>query len=417
MGWKVMLKTLLRSQFTPLLVIAQAVFALVVLVNVGSMLYQQMAPVLAPTGVPARQVLITNMLMAANAGQRGWSYARIREAEQAVRMLPGVEAVSAGMGAPFGGDGIPLPVRPTTVRGHRTVNADLFSGDNVVRTLDLHVVRGRGFSNDDYERGGLGEALSGKGTRVALVSRSLARQLFPDGHAVGQSLWLFPNAKANKNSVQVIGVFSNTLRANVMEGGHAGMNNVVLTPIMPSNTPIFAFMVRATPLKRDAVIKGLPAVLAAALGFSSTDAVTVRTYESARDSAFHGNVTAAWVLAAVLGTVTVVVLLGIAGLSGLWVQARIHEIGIRRALGARRADILRGYLLENLLVVGVGAVLGVSVGVLASAWLRLHFELQSPGWIAWLAGALVLIVFGQLAALGPALRASHVPPVAATRSV
>lgn len=415
MGWKEMLKTLLRNQFMPLLVIAQVVFALVVVVNVGSMLYQQMAPVLAPTGVPAGQVVITNMLMAGNTGQPGWSYVRIQEAEQAVRMLPGVEAVSAGMGAPFGADGLAGPVQPTTARGHRTVNADLFSGDNVVRTLGLDAVRGRAFSKDDYLRGGFGEAIMN--ARVALVSQALARQLFPDGHAVGQSLWLSPDAKTHMEPLRVIGVFSNTLRSNVMEGGQGGMNNVVLTPLMPSNTPVVAFMIRVTPLQRAAVMKGLPAVLATALAFKSKDAVTVRTYESARDSTLHGNVTAAWVLAAVLGTVTVVVLLGIAGLSGFWVQARIHEIGIRRALGARRADILRGYLLENLLVVAVGAVLGVSVGLLGSAWLQLHFELQSPGWIAWLAGALVLLVFGQLAVLGPALRASRVSPVAATRSV
>jgi putative ABC transport system permease protein len=412
MGWNVMLKVLRRAGFVPLLVVAQVVFALVVLVNVGSMLATQMAPVLSPTGVPANEVLLTQSI---SGGQHPLSYARIQAAEQSVRAMPGVIAVSAGLGAPFAADGFGLRAQPTAEKSGHSTHADLFSGDHVVQALGLRIMRGRGFATDDYERGGFDKLMDG---RVALITASLAQQLFPGGDSVGQSIWLTSGTHdKDDHPVQVIGVISNTLRSNVMNNGPEAMDNAIVLPFQADAMPQVAFMVRTKPMRRNAIMKRLPAVLTKALGITAKDAVTVHRYEDVRRDVMHSHKLMAWMLAAVLATVAIVVLLGIAGLSGFWMQTRLHSLGVRRALGATRRNILRDCQLENLLMVGSGVVIGLILGLLAAAWLRIHFALGTPSTGIWIAGVLLVLAFGQLAVLGPAMRAARVPPVVATRSV
>lgn len=409
-----MFRTLRRHRMMALLIVAQVVFALVVLVNVGGLLYRQMVPVLAATGVPAGEVLITRQIPAADAGLSKWPHARIRSAEQAVRSMPGVRAVNAGLGAPFAADGMWLKAEPTTVKGNRSVKADLFAGDQLVQALGLHLLRGRGFTPGDYARGGIRAIFDG--TRAALITRSLAHRLFPgSGGAVGRSIWLFSGAHANRVPLRIVGVTGDTLRSRVIGSG-GGVHAVVLLPYQLDDVRSVAFTIRVAPAQRDDVQKHLPAVLGAELGIHNAGAVKTRRYGSARDAVLHGNRVAAWMLAAVMATVIVVVGLGITGLSGFWVQKRIRDIGIRRALGARRADILLHHHLENALVVGAGAVLGIGLGMLASVWLSLHFQMTAPPPMAWGVGALALVALGQLAVLGPALRAAAVPPVVATRA-
>ncbi|HET7591674.1 MAG TPA: FtsX-like permease family protein, partial [Rhodanobacteraceae bacterium] len=121
-------------------------------------------------------------------------------------------------------------------------------------------------------------------------------------------------------------------------------------------------------------------------------------------------------LAAALGLLFVTAL-GITGLASFWVQQRTRTIGIRRAIGATRGDILRYFQTENFLIVTFGVVVGVALAIGLNLLLMKHYELpRLPLWYLPV-GAVVLWVLGQLAVLAPALRASRVPPVVATRSV
>jgi putative ABC transport system permease protein len=119
------------------------------------------------------------------------------------------------------------------------------------------------------------------------------------------------------------------------------------------------------------------------------------------------------VIVALLG----VTALGIVGLASFWVSQRRKQIGIRRALGATRGDILRYFQTENLLIVTFGIALGVVLAIGINLSLMKVFEVSRlPLWYLPV-GAIVLWLLGQLAVLAPALRAAAVPPVVATRSV
>jgi putative ABC transport system permease protein len=90
---------------------------------------------------------------------------------------------------------------------------------------------------------------------------------------------------------------------------------------------------------------------------------------------------------------------------------------MRRALGATRGDILRYFQTENFLIVSAGVVLGAAFAYALNLFLMHRFELPHLPADYLLVGAMALWVLGQLAVLGPALRAAAVPPVVATRSV
>jgi putative ABC transport system permease protein len=108
---------------------------------------------------------------------------------------------------------------------------------------------------------------------------------------------------------------------------------------------------------------------------------------------------------------------GIVGLTSFWVGQRRKQIGIRRALGATRHDILRYFQTENLMIAGVGVVMGALLAVGLNLWMMKQFSMDRMSLLYVLVGVVALLVLGQGAVFAPALRASRVSPVEATRSV
>ena len=128
--------------------------------------------------------------------------------------------------------------------------------------------------------------------------------------------------------------------------------------------------------------------------------------------AFHDLLLALAIVAILLA----ITALGVTGLASFWVQQRTKQIGIRRALGATRRDILRYFQLENFLIVGAGVLLGTLLAFALNQWLMRRFELDHLDSPMVITGAIAVWLLGQLAVLGPALRAAAVPPIVATRS-
>ena len=98
-------------------------------------------------------------------------------------------------------------------------------------------------------------------------------------------------------------------------------------------------------------------------------------------------------------------------------RTRTKQIGTRRALGARRRDIIDYFLVENALITGAGILMGCLLALAAGYWLSLHYALPRLNLYYLVGGVLALWGIGQLAAWQPARRASAVPPSVATRTV
>jgi putative ABC transport system permease protein len=109
--------------------------------------------------------------------------------------------------------------------------------------------------------------------------------------------------------------------------------------------------------------------------------------------------------------------LGIFGLAAFNVSTRTKQIGTRRAVGARRSDVVRYFMVENWLVTTAGVVAGCVLALLLGYWLSTTFELPRLKLYYLVVGVAVLWVVGLMAALVPARRAARVSPAVATRTV
>jgi putative ABC transport system permease protein len=109
--------------------------------------------------------------------------------------------------------------------------------------------------------------------------------------------------------------------------------------------------------------------------------------------------------------------LGIVGLASFSVNRRTRQIGTRRALGASRIAIMRYFMTENFIISLAGVLVGSALTIGLNMVMIETFSLTRIAWYLVPTAMLMLCVVGQIAAFGPANRASSIPPAVATRTI
>ena len=117
------------------------------------------------------------------------------------------------------------------------------------------------------------------------------------------------------------------------------------------------------------------------------------------------------------GLALVLAAIGLYSVISYNVAQRTHELGVRRALGAQAADVVRLVVADGLRLAGVGVVLGVGAALYASKWVKPLLSNVSPRdpWV-FVAVALTLVGVALAASWIPAVRASRVDANVALRS-
>jgi putative ABC transport system permease protein len=135
-----------------------------------------------------------------------------------------------------------------------------------------------------------------------------------------------------------------------------------------------------------------------------------------KDLSYRADYNMTLFLIGVMTALLIVTCVGTYGLAMFNVRARSRQIGIRRALGARRVDILVHFLCESALITTIGIAIGCLLALVASAWLTQHYGLPRLD-LRFVAGGMpILWMAGLLGAWYPARRASSVSPAIATRT-
>ncbi len=208
----------------------------------------------------------------------------------------------------------------------------------------------------------------------------------------------------------MVGVVKNLARPSIGTDGDAQYSMMI-----PMRVEDNQYLIRTSPELRDSVLA------AAVEALKKVDPHRIvwhkRTWDEVREKFFDGDRAMAGLLVGVCVALLVVTALGIVGLGSFWVAQRRRQIGVRRALGATQGDILRYFQTENFLLATIGIALGMVLAYGINLFLMVHYELPRLPAIYFPMGALALWLIGQVAVLGPALRAAAVPPVVATRSV
>lgn len=319
---------------------------------------------------------------------------------EALRATPGVRAASATSFRPWQGGGSSFEV---VVEGRtmEKVRSQFYTVDAAIYdTLGIEVTEGRALAADDV-------VLEDDATRFPVaISRGLADLLFPEGGAVGKVL---TDPEGNEQ-YPIVGVFERFYNPY----GWPIHEQASFFAIPTSSANGTSFLVRAEPGQTEQVAGALEARLLAVEGERN---VELGTIPELRDNLQAGERLMVVVLNLLMGLLVFVTALGIVGLTAFSVSERRRTIGTRRALGATRGDVLRYFLVENWLVVTLGAVVGVGLAVGLNIGLLEVVEgarLAAPIVVG---GVLLLWVIGLAAALGPALRGARIEPATATRNV
>ena len=320
--------------------------------------------------------------------------------------MSGVIAATATNSIPLsgGGNNDSLVTRPDARRSGY-IN-DIEVDEHGLDTLGVHLVAGRNFRHEEIQPPLTKNDFSSFVPTI-IVSRALGEYLFPHENPLGKQVW-----DAFKHQATIIGVVDPVM-GTFPDSEHP--DRVFFLPRMPDEFIVVRYLVRTQPGQRDTVARLVESHLAQ----SNPDRVInfVRPLTYFRDLSYLGDSSMEIYLLTVTGLVIAVTSLGIFALATFNVSTRTKQIGTRRAVGARRRDIVHYFLIENALITGTGVVLGCLLALAAGYWLSLHYALPRLDLYYLVGGVLALWGIGQLAAWQPAWRAAAVPPSVATRTV
>jgi putative ABC transport system permease protein len=324
-----------------------------------------------------------------------------------LRAIPGVQSVGAIGAVPFGESGIKAGVALDAAGQQFAGVVDFYLADPAAaKAMGLRLMSGRMPAPDDY----MAVAQIVPKEAPILITRVLAEHLWPGENPLNKTLWgLYTHFR-------VIGVVDHLTIPQPGAGEEKDADWSILVPALPGSQFAGKYLLRADPADLPRVMRDARQTVLKIAPDAVLDLEQSRTIGELRERFFLNDRVMSGLLIAVIVALLGTTALGIVGLASFWVAQRRKQIGVRRALGATRQDILRYFQVENFLIVTIGIVLGMILAYAINMMLMTMYELtRLPIWYLPI-GAVALWVLGQLAVLAPALRAAAVPPVAAMRS-
>ncbi len=397
------LAALMRHKTASLLIVLEIALSCAIICNAVFVIGERFAQTQRSSGIVEEDLvsITTSSLLPG-----GNDEARRQQDLQVLAAVPGVLAASSVNQVPYGDNvwasGINLA--PDQVRP--TLHASQYMDDgHLLRTFGIKVLEGRAFNADEYIENSAFQADPGHGIPVVLLSAGLARRLFGGGNAVGKDIYVWGN-----QPTRVVGVIAD-LMAPGNDRSFTGSHDSMIFPVRVANG---GYALRTAPGQAEAV---LAAAVKALLRDEPNRMIESKgTLVQMRRDFYQRDRSVIWLLASVSAALLAVTAFGIVGLASFWVQQRTKQIGIRRALGATRGDILRYFQLENFLLTSTGILLGLLLAYSLNLMLMAQYELSRLPLAYLPISAVLLWLLGQLAVLGPARRAAAIAPAVATRS-
>jgi putative ABC transport system permease protein len=400
------LSALRHNRFGAMLIGLQVALTLAIVCNCLSIIQQYREQMERPSGMVEADIFtVFNSWV----GQSADLKSRIEADLAALRSLPDVIDAEATNGFPLGGSGWGTGISLKPAQFQPTASAtEYFVDEHALAVYGLKLIEGRWFSAEEVRDLRAGDTVSA--TSVVVTDR-LARALFPSGNALGQAIYL----NIATVPTRIVGIVERAQSpwAGVSKNA-ATVENSMFLPHRYINNYI------------SYVVRTRPGALAPALGAVRDRLYTVTrrriiidvaAFRETRQRTYQTEHSLSVMLAVLCALLLTVTACGIVGLVLYWVAQRRRQIGMRRALGARRVDILRYFQLENLMIAGAGTVLGIVAGLAGNTWLAATLVLNrmSAGYLC--VGAVIVMALSQAAVLWPALRAAAIPPAAAIRDL
>ena len=348
---------------------------------------------------------VLNMLMDPN--EIGYSQAQTRDFYknllQRVRALPGVVSASTANATPMGYynnfDALnvegyqPPPGQPGPASLYNTISTDYF------KTMGIPLLRGRTFTEADDENA----------QYVAIVSETMVKNLWPGKDPIGQQ---FQMATDPKHSLIVVGVAGDVR----YQGLTGAFSNMFYAPFLQhqSGNSLQALQLRTAAAPETMIPEMERVIEALAPQLPIFDVQTMSQALNTLNGLLFYKIGAA--LAALLGMLGLVLaIVGVYGVVSYAATQKTHEIGVRMALGAQPADILKMIFREGLLIVGVGLVVGIAGALAAGKVVGSFLTVSARDPVTYVVVTGILLFVALSACFIPARRAMRVDPMVALR--
>lgn len=397
------LSALTRNSAGAILVSLQIAITLAIVVNAVFLVKQRVVQVNRPTGMDEQNMF---SLRVTGFGP-GFNFEdMVRSDMDLLRRTPGVVDATPSPQVPLSGGGSSTRMYAEPNEKGKSEPVNYFEVDeHAITALGATLASGKPFEAADIEFRSVDSQKVSRSGKV-IVSKGFADRIFPGENALGKVIY------DNLSQPQrIVGVIEH------IQGSWLSwdkVDNVMLIPMVPPG-PSTQYIVRAKPGEIDRVMAATEAALKSAM--KNRVVGKLRTLALLKDRSYSGDMLIVVILGVVTGLVVIFSALGIFGLATFNVNTRTRQIGTRRAVGARRIDIVRYFLIENWLVTSAGVVVGCALTLVGGYWLATRFGVKQLDLYYLVGGVLGLWIVGQLAAWQPSLRASKVSPAMATRNV
>lgn len=398
------LRAMLRHKTGAVLIALQIAFTMTVVVNAYFIVVKYVDRMNRPSGLAEDELF---HITSTGYGKNFNAHSTVQEDLDLLRHTPGVVDAVQIEAIPLsgGGWGMGLSTEPGTDKSEASV-AVYMVDDHGLGTLGLKLIAGSNFDPTDVVWRKMSDTVwPPKG----ILSEAAAKAIFPDAspqEVIGRTVYI-----SDTQPITVIGIVE---RLQAPWTGSDRLEQSLLVPQLQEFTST-NYMVRTEPGRRDEMMPIVEELLA-----RSNDKRILRENRSmaeTRERSYRGQRSLAIILVITTVILVIITALGIVGLASFSVTTRTKQIGTRRALGASRRDIIRYFLVENLMITTIGVALGGAMSIGFNLWLVNAMRFPKIDWLYLPAGMLALWAIGQLAVLGPALRASDIPPAVATRTV
>lgn len=410
MGIRPIFSALLRNKAGLILIGLQVALTLAVVVNALFIIQDRLHLISQPSGLDE-----ANIFTVSSVGfSQSFDVKSVRADDlHRLRSMPGVQAAFATNSMPLSNGGWSTGIQDRVEEPNINVGSAIyFADEHAIATYGLDLIAGRNFEPQEVTDFG---PETGLAPQAIIVTEQLARALFPDvediAKVIGREVIIGDPEK--DPMARIVGIVAR-LRAPWSGWGEIE-ERATLVPYAMVSSPFTRYVVRAEPGQRDRLMGEAEAMLGASNSQRIVRGLT--SFEEMRTRFFETDKAVATLLMVVIAALLLVTGLGIVGLVSFWVTQRIKQIGTRRALGATRPNILQYFLTENFIIGSIGALGGSILAYVLNAVLMNVAGLPRIDAIWVPVGAVIVLALGQLAAFGPARRASRVSPAVATRTV
>jgi predicted permease len=395
-----------RGWLRATLAVAEVSLALMVLIGAGLLMRSFYRVLSVNLGFAPEHVLTLNLnLTSSRFPKPEEKLAFFSDVLRRVESLPGVRSAALADSLPLSHYQARMMISPPWL----AVKAESSPFSNIVQmsrvavspayfyTLGIPLLKGRTFTDADNERA----------PKVAVINQALAQHLWPNEDPVGRDLPI--PGPGGSTGIRIIGVVGNTHH----QGPGQDVESEIYVPYLqgPGNMMQLAIRTAADPASLASTVRREVAAIDPEQPIARMSTLEQTLSESVAPRRF--NMLLLGIFAAIALTLSTV---GVYGVVAYSVSQRTHEVGIRMALGAQRADVLRMVIGQGLRLTLIGVGIGI-VGALALTRFlsSMLFGVKPTDPLTFIAVSSALFAVALAACYIPARRAAKVDPMVALR--